>query len=365
MKPQWLIGPLALGLGILIGRTSLAPSPPDKATAAQAGNERARSARGSRDGPLQSVGAFAGLSSEIQRAPAVRMPALLRRALTHPEPVERRELVVECLRAMDAGNWQEMFAQFEAVSRETGMVHDVEWGMALMVAGRCGGREAAEHFRGRSGKQLREVIWGWAQSEPQAALSWLDEAASQDPSIRQSNLSVALGGAAQAGGIDAMRILDELPLEDRIRCVGDFGWNLAQRDGFDAAIEWMAKTSASCPPGEEAYAAAVADHVIGRLRDNAKNHWAARPAADAMARILTADPGLESHLPGVLAQLPAGQPFEFLSQLSQSGVGRGAMAGGIGSQLDVLVSNRPDEAAKWIEAHPDDPLAPRVLERLR
>lgn len=365
MKAQWILSPLCLLIGIVIGKTWMAPNPNDEA--AKPRDSRTRERRLEPTAPSNRSSEFISLRSEIRKSASANQPGLLKRSLTHPDILERRELILECFQAMDSTNWHEMFDQFSEVTRETGMTHHADWNMALMMVGRTGTREAAEWFRKNvGGDQLKEVVWGWSQQEPKAALGWLDEVSAESPELRGRLLSVVLGGAVQCHGLEATRMLDELPLEDRMRCVGDFGWNLLQRDGLDSVVEWAIQTKEQATGNEDGFSQQVGNYVVQKILEGSKDVWGAREAANRMARIIQADPTQERNIVMFVSRLPAGQPLEFLSGLSATQVGRNETVGtAIQNQLTQLVSSKPDIAAKWLENHPNDPMAPKVRELIQ
>lgn len=359
MKLPWIAAPVCLVIGILIGRTS---------------ERSAKETEAGPDGPLRtrrpspttysesSQSSFGTLRTEILKAPSDKMPGLLKRSLVHPDAFERRELILQCLRGMDSQNWQEVFLKFAEVTQETGMKHREEWMLSLMMAGRAGNRDAAEWFRkGPGGDQLKEVVWGWSQQDPQAALKWLDDVSAETPELRGRLLSVVVGGAAQRDGLAAIKMLHETPLAERMACVGDFGWNLIQRDGLDSAVEWAIQTKANSSAGEEEYVQRVTNHVAQSICDGSKDVSGARNAAGRMARLIDADPDQNQQIRLFVTRLPGGQPFEFLSELSNKPVAKNAgTAEVIRAQLDFLARSRPDLAARWLANHPNDAMAPSL-----
>lgn len=295
------------------------------------------------------------------------MAGLLKRSLTHPDSFERRELILECFQGMDSENWREMFLSFAQVTKETGMLHKADWMMALMLAGRTGTRDAAEWFRKNAGgDQLREAVWGWSQVDPAAASDWLDEVSAEDPDLRGRLLAVVMGGAAQRDGVSAVKMLQEVPLDQRMGCVGDFGWNLVQRDGLDAAVEWAKQTKAQSREGEEDYVQRVADQVVFHIYNGSKDVWGAREAAGRIAQLIEADPAQNRHIAMFVSRLPSGQPFEFLSEISNRPIAADeSMRTLIHNQLSILTQSRRDMAAQWLQNHPQDPLAPTVREMIQ
>ena len=361
MKLEWIAAPVCLLIGLLIGRTS-----GDSAKAAEAGSDGPLRTRKS-SGISFSEGrqtSFGVLRTEILKASSDKMPGLLKKSLIHPDLLERRELVLQCLRGMDSQNWKEVFLKFAEVTKETGMKHREEWIISLMMVGRAGNRDAAEWFRkGAGGDQLREVVWGWSQQDPAAALTWLDEVSAETPELRSRLLSVVIGGSVQRDGLAAIKMLNETPLTERMECVGDFGWNLVQRDGLDSAVEWAIQTKARGFPGEEEYVQRVSDQVVQSIYDGCKDVLGARTAAGRMARLIDADPNQIQGIRMFVTQLPEGQPFDFLSELYNKPIAKNdGAAEVIRDQLDFLARSRPDVAARWLMNHPDHTMAPSLRE---
>lgn len=367
MKVPWGVAPICLIVGILIGRIGREQRPAEVSPEVRLSASTRAMERGTADRMAHSVSAFATLRSEIRRAPARDMAALLKRALLHPDPLERRSLVLACFDGMDASNWLEMYHQFNEVKKESGMIHPTDQRMSLMVIGRRGGQEAAEWFRENAGsEQLREVIWGWAQQEPGSAISWLNQGMVEDPALRHRMLSVALGGAAHSEGAAAEVLLNKLPAEDRMACIGDFTWNLAQRDGMDSAVDWTTRTAERYGSSEPDYAAKVADNVTGHIFEISKDVGGAREAAMRVARIMESDDSGKDRMELFVSRLPASQPFEFLSEIS----GTPAAASPerqeqINRHLGGLVLNKRQAAADWLASNPDDPISPVLRELMR
>lgn len=360
MKLQWWIAPACLVVGILIGRMGNSPASAVEGSAAdgRADGKWMERKVSERDAGAASGSAYGRLRSEIRGASPTRMAELLKRALLHPDALERRALVIACFEGMDATNWLGMYEQFKEVTRESGVIHPTDQRMSLMVVGRSGGQEAAEWFQKNAGpEQLREVVWGWAQEDPGAAVAWLNAGPVDDPALRHRLLSVALGGAAHRDGIAAEAMLDALPLEDRLACVSDFTWNLAQRDGMDAAVEWTVKANQRAG-ADPAYTAKIAANVVDRILDACEEVEGARGAAERMARIIASDATQADKMKLFIARLPADQPFEFLAGISKSPVAAsGEMKDRIESHLSHLATTRKEAALDWLAKHPDDPLA--------
>lgn len=358
MKVPWWIVPACLLAGILIGRMGVAPAATGEGPASAGRADGKSMERRTAERSAGGASAYGRLRSEIRGASPARMAELLKRALLHPDALERRALVIACFEGMDATNWLGMYRQFKEVTRESGVIHPTDQRMSLMVVGRSGGQEAAEWFQKNAGpEQLREVVWGWAQQDPKAAVGWLNAGAVDDPALRHRLLSVALGGAAHRDGIAAEAMLDALPLEDRLACVSDFTWNLAQRDGMDAAVEWTVKANQRAG-ADPAYTAKIAANVVDRILDACEEVEGARGAAERMARIIASDATQADKMKLFVARLPAGQPFEFLAGISKTPVAAsGEMRERIGSHLAHLATFRRAAAVEWLAEHPDDPLA--------
>jgi hypothetical protein len=260
-----------------------------------------------------------------------------------------------------------VFLMFYQVTTETGMTHHDEWMMGLMMAGRTGNREAAEWFRKTAGgDQLKEAVWGWAQVEPAAARSWLDEVSREDPKLRGQLLAVVLGGAVQRDGLAAMKLLQEIPVGERMGCVGNFGRNLVQRDGLDAAVEWAVQSRANGSAEEEVYARQVANLVVDQIYQCAKVGGGAREAAGRVARLIESSPVQNGHIVKFMSGLPPDQSFEFLSEISKRPVAEGeSMRTLIHGQLAILAQSRREVAVQWLQSHPQDPLAPAVRDLIQ
>jgi len=364
MKLHWIAAPVCLLIGLLMGRMGGAADQSVEAGVREGPRQRERQ-RDERESPRSS--AYGSLRSDIRKAPSDKMAGMMKRALTQPDLFERRALINECFQGMDAGNWHEVFAMFAQVTKETGMTQDFEWKMALMMAGRTGTRDAAEWFRKNAGgDQLKEAVWGWSQVDPAAARGWLDEVSAEDPKLRGQLLAVVLGGAVRCNGVAAMKMLEEIPLAERAGCVGDFGWNLVQRDGLDAAVEWAVQTKAKGAGVDDAYVQQVANQVVGQIFRGAKDVGGGREAAGRVARLIEADPAQNRHIAKFVSGLPSGQPFEFLSEISKRPVAAGEdMQALIHSQLSSLAQSRPEVAAQWLQSHPQDPLATAVRDLIQ
>ena len=366
MKHQWWIAPACLVAGIWIGRMGVAPASAGEGSASAGRADGKSMERRTSERSAGAASAYGRLRSEIRGASPVRMAELLKRALLHPDALERRALVIACFEGMDATNWLGMYRQFTEVTRESGVIHPTDQRMSLMVVGRSGGQEAAEWFKENAGpEQLREVVWGWAQEDPAAAVTWLNAGPVDDPALRHRLLSVALGGAAHRDGIAAESMLDALPLEDRLACVSDFTWNLAQRDGMDAAVEWTVKANQRAG-ADPAYTAKIAANVVDRILDACEEVEGTRGAADRMARIIASDATQADKMKLFVARLPADQPFEFLAGISKTPMAAsGEMKDRIEGHLSHLAATRKQAALDWLAKHPDDPLAAELRTLVR
>lgn len=364
MKIHWIAVPVLLLIGILIGRISKSSEEPADVRK----NEGTRLRERPRDSwaALHST-SFGTLRDEIRKVPSDKMPGLLKRSLTHPDLLERRELILECLQGMDSRNWREMVSMFGQVTRETGMTDAEDWLMSLMLAGRTGTEEAAECFL-KTGdiKQQKQALWGWSQVDPNAALVWLREISTADPDLRGQLLPAVIGGAVQRDGIAAMDMLEGMSLSERMACVGNIGWNLVERDGIDSAIEWAIQTRKQAAEGEDDYAQSVYRDVTNRIYESCKNAGGARDAALRMARIVESDTTQLQRFPWFASQLKGTEPFEFFAGLSNSpALADDSMRSAVHAHLSEIVQSRPEAAAKWLGSHPNDPLAKTLRDLLR
>jgi hypothetical protein len=225
------------------------------------------------------------------------------------------------------------------------------------MTGVVAGQQVVEHWmtHGR-GESLRETAWAWAQTDPAAALAWLERLQGEDAGVRGELLPYMMGGAAKREGVAAAARLAALPLDERTACLGHFIWNAVQAEGLAPVIEWAAAGRRALPDNEVAsYGRRLVDEVTGCLINKTNSAGGGRWAGDQLAILFKADSPAPAQVARTVCRIDGIEAFEALAQLAQLARSQ-AEDESVSATAALLVASRPDLMARWVAENPDDPL---------
>ncbi len=363
----------ALLIGFFSGRAA-----PAKTT--EQGRELAKASDGDRPTRLKTRSSERGASGvsdnsqggrlrqEIRTAAPKDLASILFRSLEVPDPILRRQLVLELYARMDASNFAEMVDSVARVSLETGRENNDEWLVANTRAGQVGGAAAMEKWNKpglRTTDQGRQTMWGWASVDPDAAKRWLDAATDLSPGERAALLGCVTSGAVNCDPERAKKMLADLPEQERMSCVTPFIRHLVQNTGKEGAMDWL-KSVVSSENGT-AYSRRVSEQVFDKLIWSGANQHNAVSMTGDLERISSVVSIDENWIVRSMGQIRDRKPvggIELLDQISRNPSLKDIPLGNRAWNSAVRYAMEKDRGAvaSWIEANPTSPIYGRVVE---
>ncbi len=330
MKPGIICAGLAgtLAIGFLCGRLSSAAGGGDPAGKGEEGREGESLRRSERvqERGLPSMGGK--LRQEIRKAPPEKLPAMVAKVMETVDPILRRQLLYDLFERMDAGNFLEVTREMDRASLETGRDNYIEWLLVHARAGQVAGGEAMKNWDPNSGAKISEPVWrtmwGWASTDPDAALQWLNQKEGLSPVDRAKLLNAVASGAIMRDPTRAMELLSGFSGPEKLQCVGQFTFDIVQNGGKDSAIAWLQSVRNSEP--DSAYAKRVTESVYDKVMSQSITQTSTATMVADLERFSAVMPVTENLIQRSLQQLRERKPvagIELLDQVSRSQVMQG------------------------------------------
>ncbi len=311
---------------------------------------------------------LAGLRGEIRAASPRDLPNLAYQALTVPDASERREALLEAIRATsDPATCVKVIAQFDRITRETGRSHAPLLSAALFEAGKLYGPAMLDAWTGTDSptppNYLWETLYGVSFAGPDSAKDWLDHS---DPENRKPLISAVVGGAALHDPDQASLMMAALPKEDRMKCISNFTYNIVQKQGLERAVDWMLEVRRSSPEDEADYAAEVENDLFGRLVAAARSNGGEHELAQHLQRINQDEPISAARWIQTVSGLSGTESLNLLDQLVRSPefAKTTEVKAALLQAVPYGVFRSLESAEVWLSQHPDSPLAPTVRSNL-
>jgi len=311
----------------------------------------------------------------IRQAAPDKLASLTRQAVSMTDPVENQRLLAECLLHMTAENWREVMAGFKEISLTTGRDPADEWKLALFRVGQVAGAEAMDGYLSTGLKnptQCWRTLYGWSSKDPQAALSWLKKAEADGHKIPNELYSAVISGTALSDPKDALKLLDQIPAEQRKNCAGNLVWNVVQNSGteaLDSLLQYASHLDASNAANAE-FSSRLFHEVTEKLL------WKADHARDVPQACEVVEKLSEYGRDPNYATQAVLQKFRWYQIPDKLNILETVSAGPKGSELQlasltssVLNTMNGDGDAvaiyEWMKQHPDSPLIPHLSERIK
>jgi hypothetical protein len=313
---------LALSVGFVGGRLS-SPDADPGAPKAKDKDGNAASKKSDRL-PSQTLQSLSGkLRQEVRKAPPDKLPAMVASVMETVDPILRRQLLYDLFERMDAGNFMEMTAEMDRTSLETGRDNYIEWLLIHTRAGQVAGADAMNRWDLNSGGKITEpawrTLWGWSSNDPDAALQWLNGKENLNPIDRAKLLNAVASGAIMRDPAKAMELLASFNEEDKLRCVGQFTFDLVQNGGKESAIAWLQSVRASEPDSD--FAKRVTTGVFDKMMSQSITQASAPTMAADLERLSAVMPVPETLIQRSLSQLRERKPvagIDLLDRISTS-----------------------------------------------
>jgi hypothetical protein len=365
----FLVGGLAIG--ILLGKGPMSSGAASRQdTDSVSGNDRSTgSGRSSTAGSADS-----GIKAIRQAAPD-KLASLTQQAVSTADPIENQRLLAECLLHMTAGNWRDVVSSFNKISQTTGRDPGNEWKLALFRSGQVAGAEAMDSYLAtglKNSTQCWQTLYGWSSKDPGAALAWLKKAEAEGHKTSNEFYSAVISGSALSSPQDALKLLDQIPVERRKNCAGNLVWNVVQNGGTDAlepVLQYASSLDTSDGSNE-----ALANGLFYEATE--KLLWKADHARDVpQACEVVAKLGQYGRDPNEATQAVL-RKFRWYFMPDKLNILETVSAGPQGSELqlasltsDVLNTMNGDGDAvavyEWMKQHPDSPLIPHLSKRIK
>lgn len=357
---------LSILIGFVCGRLTQAPEQEldDRGEAAQQSSGRKSSGHLSK----QSASPEHVRRLEIRNAAPAALPSLLFKALEEGDPILRGQLLADLLARMDAGNFQEMLAQLESVSNETGREYRDEWTLLNIRAGQVAGPQMMEIWKekGLNSWTAQRTFFGWCNSDPVAAESWMRE----QPDLARLGIDGRFLNELAAGYVihdsdRAKRWMASLPEEEKLQCVKGMACGLVDHLGKEAAVDWLVSVQ-SDSAGTEYLRRATSD-VFDRLLWSGANRLNAKSMVSDLERlsnVMPVDEGWIVRSMGQIRDRKTTGGIDLLDQIARSPVlgsyplTENAWDSGVGFALQ----RDRNAVEEWLEKNPDSPIHSKVEE---
>lgn len=373
MKTPLIVGAMAfaLAMGILIGRMSHESGGRrnGETTSAQNGERPGRTRASDRQEKANFFSDTQRLRNDIRKASPEALSALVYRALELSDPLERRQLLLDIFSRMDAGNFEAMIREAERNSLETSRNNYDEWAVMLVRAGQVGGEEAMAIWSGdlrRNWDQLMKTMQGWASTDPDAAMRWI-ERNNLPPQSRANLIGALMAGSIAKEGVQALSILDSFSEPDRLTSVQWTTQFLAQSSGKDALMDWMKSANAKYP--DTPYANKVTDSVFDKVVWSGANQFNVPSVVADLERISSIIPMDDARLARAIAQVKSREPvrgIDLLDQLTRSPLmaNRRPSPMLVQQATEAAIKRERNQVEKWLAANPGSPIYGQVSEAL-
>lgn len=371
MKRPWVQLLVVALLGIMIGRFLPVGRANTGLVAGEEANEpgmRRSTKVSNRQHSGTAASSLSALRKEIHAARPDQLPNLVYRSLEIADHAERWAVMLEAFKHADASNVRAIYKEFAKITRETGRINHEEWRLALFEVGRIGGAEVMETWiaEARGLDEMSLTLYGVAFADPKAAMDWYNGTSNTDYPKKERLLPLLIGGATLKNAEEGIRMMEELPVKNRLNCVGHFSWNLIQKEGLDRAVDWMLEVRKSSAATEPGYAKAVEDEIYNKLFGAAEWTGGARELAGHLARIHQDTPIAPNRMLSTVSRMHGNYGLDLMDELARNP----ATANSEALELAVTqvagksAKNSPAEVNKWLERHPASPLAPRIQQMM-
>lgn len=371
MKQPWVQLLAVALLGIAIGRFL----PVSRVDAGQATGEVANESGTGRSTKVFSrqhsgtaASSLSALRKEIQAARPDQLPNLVYRSLKIADHAERWAVMLEAFKHADVSNVREIYKEFAKITRETGRINQDEWRLALFEVGRIGGAEVMKTWiaEARGPDEMSLTLYGVAFADPKAAMDWYNGTSNTDYPKKERLLPLLIGGATLKSAEEGIRMMEELPVKNRLGCVGHFSWNLIQNEGIDRAVEWMLDVRKSSAATEPAYAKAVEDEIYNKLYGAAEWTDGVRELAGHLVRIHQDTPIAPNRLLSTVSRMHGNWGLDLMDELARNPTTANseALELAVTQAAGKSVKDSPAAVSKWLERHPASPLAPRIQQMM-
>jgi len=160
-------------------------------------------------------------------------------ALSSPLRTSRFMSMMAALDQVRPETWQGMWEEFKRQTSEDGRVHEVEWSLFMNRVGEIDGAAAMEFFEKNGQPEYtfnrREILFGWAAADPQAAVRWMD---SQPPNSPNQELKQTLmSGIVQSDPDMAISLLSKTSGNAGVKMAQTMVDDLIQAKGIDWTMD--------------------------------------------------------------------------------------------------------------------------------
>ncbi|MES2658711.1 MAG: hypothetical protein V4689_08835 [Verrucomicrobiota bacterium] len=194
--------------------------------------------------------------AERAEQPAARDEAELRRLANHtlsaPIRTERFQRLMILLDSTTADNWSTLWKEYIRQTLEEGRIHETEWSLFMSRVGEVAGPDAMEYFTHHGQENYtfnrREVLKGWAATDPRGALKWLE---GQPPENQPAEFwGAVMSGAAANDSKLATELLAKIPSGISPAVIRSTADTLIQSEGLGNTIGLLQDMVAVIPPGD-------------------------------------------------------------------------------------------------------------------
>lgn len=245
-RAGWLaLAALMLGLGFVIGRTSL----PGGDEQARPDAERGRK-QSSRDVRVGKTADESRKSPDPGDAEALRQRT--RAALTNASLREREVAINLVLDGITADNWKPVWNEFIRQTVEDGRTQDYEWSRTMRRIGEVAGAEAMKFFENSDGRissgSRATILIGWASTDPEKAFEWIKSQPADGPN--QNLWGAYVRGVSEGNPMFAVEHRAELPEELRGRAMAMAADGMVQCGNLQSAVATLSRLVADLPEGD-------------------------------------------------------------------------------------------------------------------
>lgn len=301
-------------------------------------------------------------TSVTSHPPATSVFAHAQESLLLSNPVRRQaamQLVIQGMTASDAPQIERLFAELD---RKGIMFEEADFASFIVRWGELNALGAMEHLEKTRGStategekdwNLRHLLKGWAASDPQAALAWINSQP-DSPAARSSLPHVINGMAAQNLAQATDFVLDQFskshPLVGR-NALASLADAAVRANGLAGLTEWFDSLPADATGPENARARAA--DIVGKLMSHASFEEGARWAAAQADKPWRSNSAIQEVVrewgprdPATVTKWAASIPAQGDPEVAYAGVSQ---------SVQSWVEKAPDDVAAWLTENKNEP----------
>lgn len=278
--------------------------------------------------------------------------------LSEANRTKRMRKLTELLEHVTRENWREVVEAFLRQTIHEGRTHDQEWFLTLERIGEIAGSEAVDdavNSKNPNGmERARRFLVGWAGSEPDQALAWLQ---SQSPEVQGQLIQPLINGMAKANPKQALELAMLQPEQLQEATIGLVVDAAIQRGGYSAA-EGLLKPLIGRTGIEDGTRGKLFYNIARRKLSSARLDGNPFEALDWFDGYLgdgsPAGAIATQELIGSTAAVNAEATIKWLEERADRfGAYKSAAAYPVAAR--AWQAQEPDKFAAWLDAHPDHP----------